>query len=155
MNIHEYQGKEILRRYGVATPRGYPCFSVAEADEAARKLGGNVWVVKAANSCGRPRQGRRRQGRQIPRRCPSLRIGHSRHDLVTHQTGPEGRVVKRLLVRRAPDIRKELYVGMVVDRASQRRDLDGEFPKAAWRSRKSRPMRRRRSTRLPSIRSMV
>ncbi len=52
MNIHEYQGKEILRRYGVATPRGYPCFSVAEADEAARKLGGNVWVVKAQIHAG-------------------------------------------------------------------------------------------------------
>src|SRR6267154_2742348 len=52
MNIHEYQGKEILRRYGVATPQGYPCFSVAEADEAARKLGGKVWVVKAQIHAG-------------------------------------------------------------------------------------------------------
>jgi len=52
MNVHEYQGKEILRGYGVATPRGIPCFSVSEADEAARKLGGRVWVVKAQIHAG-------------------------------------------------------------------------------------------------------
>jgi succinyl-CoA synthetase beta subunit len=120
MNIHEYQGKEILRRYGVATPRGYPCFSVAEADEAARKLGGNVWVVKAQiHAGGRGKGGGVKVAKSLDdvHRYASAILDMT---LVTHQTGPEGRVVKRLLVEEGADIRKELYVGMVVDRASQR-----------------------------------
>jgi succinyl-CoA synthetase beta subunit len=120
MNVHEYQGKEILRKFGVATPRGVPCFSVAEADAAARELGGKVWVVKAQIHAG----GRGKGG--------GVKVAKSREEvhqfaasilgmtLVTHQTGPEGRVVKRLLVEEGADIKKELYVGMVVDRASQR-----------------------------------
>ena len=120
MNIHEYQGKEILRRYGVATPRGYPCFSVADADEAARKLGGSVWVVKAQiHAGGRGKGGGVKVAKSLDEvhRFASAILDMT---LVTHQTGPEGRVVKRLLVEEGADIRKELYVGMVVDRASQR-----------------------------------
>ncbi|HEY3784740.1 MAG TPA: ADP-forming succinate--CoA ligase subunit beta [Steroidobacteraceae bacterium] len=120
MKVHEYQGKEILRRFGVATPRGIPCFSVAEADAAARSLGGPVWVVKAQIHAG----GRGKGGGVKVARSPEDVHTHAQHilgmTLVTHQTGPAGRVVRRLLVEEGADIRKELYVGMVVDRASQR-----------------------------------
>jgi succinyl-CoA synthetase beta subunit len=120
MNVHEYQGKEILRNYGVATPRGVPCFSVPEADAAARKLGGKVWVVKAQiHAGGRGKGG----GVKVAKSLEEVHEYASRilgMTLVTHQTGPEGRVVRRLLVEEGADIRKELYVGMVVDRASQR-----------------------------------
>ena len=120
MNIHEYQGKEILRKYGVATPRGVPCFSVDEAVKAAEKLGGKVWVVKAQiHAGGRGKGG----GVKVAKSLDEVRdyagkiLGMT---LVTPQTGPEGRLVKRLLVEEGVDIRKELYVGMVVDRATQR-----------------------------------
>src|SRR5215467_8775499 len=120
MNVHEYQGKEILRKYGVATPRGMPCFSVAEAEEAARKLGGKVWVVKAQiHAGGRGKGG----GVKVAKSLDEVR-SHAKTilgmTLVTHQTGPEGRVVKRLLIEEGADIAKELYVGMVVDRGTQR-----------------------------------
>jgi succinyl-CoA synthetase beta subunit len=120
MNVHEYQGKEILRRYGVATPRGFPCFSVAEADDAARRLGGKVWVVKAQiHAGGRGKGGGVKVAKSLEEvhEYASKILGMT---LVTHQTGPEGRLVKRLLVEEGADIRKELYVGMVVDRNSQR-----------------------------------
>src|SRR5881628_4043109 len=120
MNVHEYQGKEILRGYGVATPRGIPCFSVAEAEDASRKLDGKVWVVKAQiHAGGRGKGGGVKLARSIEevREHASKILGMT---LVTHQTGPEGRVVKRLLVEEGADIRNELYVGMVVDRVSQR-----------------------------------
>ena len=120
MNIHEYQGKEILRRYGVTTPRGVPCFSVSEADEAARKLGGKVWVVKAQIHAG----GRGKGGGVKVARSPGEVHEYAQKilgmTLVTHQTGAAGRLVKRLLVEEGADIRNELYVGMVVDRATQR-----------------------------------
>ncbi|MGB6356860.1 MAG: ADP-forming succinate--CoA ligase subunit beta [Steroidobacteraceae bacterium] len=120
MNVHEYQGKEILRKYGVATPRGVPCFSVAEADAAARLLGGKVWVVKAQiHAGGRGKGG----GVKVAKSLDEVHESASKilgMTLVTHQTGPEGRLVKRLLVEEGADIRKELYVGMVVDRATQR-----------------------------------
>ncbi len=120
MNVHEYQGKEILRRYGVSTPRGEPCFSVAEADAAARALGGKVWVVKAQiHAGGRGKGG----GVKVAKSLDEVHDHASKilgMTLITHQTGPQGRVVKRLLVEEGADIRKELYVGMVVDRASQR-----------------------------------
>src|SRR6202790_1341435 len=120
MNVHEYQGKEILRKYGVATPRGVPCFSVAEAEDASRKLGGKPWGVKAQiHAGGRGKGG----GVQLARSSEEVREHASRilgMTLVTHQTGPAGRLVKRLLVEEGADIRKELYVGMVVDRATQR-----------------------------------
>src|SRR5882724_3061096 len=120
MNVHEYQGKEILRKYGVATPRGIPCFSVSEADCAARELGGKVWVVKAQiHAGGRGKGG----GVKVAKSLEEVHDHASKilgMTLVTHQTGPQGRVVRRLLVEEGADIRKELYVGMVVDRATQR-----------------------------------
>src|SRR6266849_6150927 len=120
MNVHEYQGKEILRKYGVATPRGVPCFSVTEADSAARELGGKVWVVKAQiHAGGRGKGGGVKVAKSLEEvhEFASKILGMT---LVTHQTGPEGRLVRRLLVEEGADIRKELYVGMVVDRATQR-----------------------------------
>jgi succinyl-CoA synthetase beta subunit len=120
MNIHEYQGKELLRQYGVATPRGVACFSVADADAAARALGGKVWVVKAQIHAG----GRGKGGGVKVAKTLAEVHEHAANilgmTLVTHQTGAEGRLVKRLLVEEGADIRKELYVGMVVDRATQR-----------------------------------
>ena len=120
MNVHEYQGKQLLRQYGVATPRGVPCFTVAEAEEAARTLGGKVWVVKAQiHAGGRGKGG----GVKVAKSIADVREHASKilgMRLVTHQTGPEGRIVKRLLIEEGADIRKELYVGMVVDRVSQR-----------------------------------
>jgi succinyl-CoA synthetase beta subunit len=120
MNIHEYQGKEILHRYGVATPQGYPCFSVDEAVQAAEKLGGKVWVVKAQiHAGGRGKGGGVKLAKSIAevREHAAKILGMT---LVTHQTGPEGRMVRRLLIEEGADIKKELYVGMVVDRGSQR-----------------------------------
>ena len=118
MNVHEYQGKEILRQYGVATPHGIPCFSMAEADAAVRKLGGKVWVVKAQiHAGGRGKGG----GAKVAKSAEEVHEAASKilgMTLVTHQTGPNGRVVKRLLVEEGADIRVELYVGIVVDRAS-------------------------------------
>src|SRR5881396_4059003 len=120
MKIHEYQAKEILRKYGVATPRGVPCFSVEEAVAAARELGGKVWVVKAQIHAG----GRGKGG--------GVKVAKSESDvrewagkilgmmLKTHQTGPEGQKVRRLLIEEGADIKRELYVGMVVDRGTQR-----------------------------------
>ena len=120
MNVHEYQGKEILRKYGVATPRGVACFSVDDAVKAAESLGGKVWVVKAQiHAGGRGKGGGVKVAKSIQevRNYASAILGMT---LITHQTGPEGRVVKRLLVEEGADIKKELYVGMVVDRVSQR-----------------------------------
>src|ERR1700741_4066852 len=111
MNIHEYQGKEILRGYGVATPRGVPCFSVAEAEEAARQLGGGGWGVKAQiHAGGRGKGGGVKVARSIEqvRQHANEILGMS---LVTHQTGPGGRIVRRLLVEEGADIRKGRYVG--------------------------------------------
>lgn len=120
MNVHEYQGKEILRKYGVATPRGIACFSVDEAVKAAETLGGKVWVVKAQiHAGGRGKGG----GVKVAKSLDEVRDYASKilgMTLITHQTGPEGRVVKRLLIEEGADIKKELYVGMVVDRATQR-----------------------------------
>src|SRR6202789_3650906 len=120
MNVHEYQGKEILRKYGVATPQGVPSFSVAEADAAARRLGGMAWGRKEPNHGGGRGKG---GGVKVAKSLEEVHDYASKilgMTLVTHQTGPEGRVVKRLLVEEGADIRKELYVGMVVDRGTQR-----------------------------------
>src|SRR6266516_6389025 len=120
MKIHEYQAKEILRKYGVATPRGVPCFSVDEAAKAARELGGKVWVVKAQiHAGGRGKSGGVKVARsesEVRERAGEI-LGMM---LKTHQTGPEGQKVRRLLVEEGADIKKELYVGMVVDRGTQR-----------------------------------
>ena len=120
MNVHEYQGKEILRKYGVATPRGVACFSVDEAVKAAESLGGKVWVVKAQiHAGGRGKGGGVKVAKSVQevREAATKILGMT---LITHQTGPEGRLVKRLLVEEGADIKKELYVGMVVDRVTQR-----------------------------------
>ena len=120
MKIHEYQGKEILRKYGVATPRGYACFNVDEAVAAAEKLGGSVWVVKAQiHAGGRGKGGGVKVAQSIAevRRHADSILGMN---LVTHQTGPEGQVVKRLLIEEGVDIDSELYVGLVIDRGMQR-----------------------------------
>jgi len=120
MNIHEYQGKEILRKYGVTTPKGVPCFSVDEAVKAAESLGGKVWVVKAQiHAGGRGKGGGVKVAKSLDevRQYASDILGMT---LVTHQTGAEGRLVKRLLIEEGADIKHELYVGMVVDRGSQR-----------------------------------
>jgi succinyl-CoA synthetase beta subunit len=120
MKIHEYQGKEILREFGVPTPRGEACFSVEEAVAAAQKLGGKVWVVKAQiHAGGRGKGG----GVKVAKSMDEVRSFAQQilgMQLVTHQTGPEGQKVRRLLVEEGAQIVKELYVGMVVDRASQR-----------------------------------
>ena len=120
MKIHEYQAKEILRKYGVATPRGYPCFSVDEAVAAAKKLGGKVWVVKAQiHAGGRGKGGGVKLAKSLDevKQYAGQVLGMQ---LKTHQTGPEGQKVRRLLLEEGADIRKELYLGMVVDRGSQR-----------------------------------
>jgi succinyl-CoA synthetase beta subunit len=120
MKIHEYQGKELFRRYGVPVPRGVPAFSVDEAVKAAQSLGGPVWVVKAQiHAGGRGKGG----GVKLARSLDEVRQRASEilgMQLVTHQTGPAGQKVRRLLVEEGADIKKELYVGMVVDRATQR-----------------------------------
>ena len=120
MKIHEYQGKEILRGFGVPTPRGIPAFSVDEAVQAAATLGGGVCVVKAQiHAGGRGKGG----GVKVAKSSAEVRalagtiLGMQ---LVTHQTGPQGQKVRRLLIEEGADIRTELYVGMVVDRATQR-----------------------------------
>ena len=120
MKIHEYQGKEILKKYGVAVPRGIPCFSVDEAVKAAETLGGPVWVVKAQiHAGGRGKGGGVKLARSIDevRALSGQILGMQ---LKTHQTGPDGQKVRRLLIEEGADIRKELYVGMVVDRVTQR-----------------------------------
>ena len=120
MKIHEYQGKEIFRKYGVATPRGFPAFSVDDAVEAAKKLGGSVWVVKAQiHAGGRGKGGGVKVAKSIDevRRHASAILGMQ---LKTHQTGAEGQKVRRLLIEEGADIKKELYVGMVVDRGTQK-----------------------------------
>jgi succinyl-CoA synthetase beta subunit len=120
VKIHEYQGKELFRKFGVPTPRGFPAFSVDEAVEAAKKLGGSVWVVKAQiHAGGRGKGG----GVKVARSIDDVREKAKQilgMQLVTHQTGPEGQKVRRLLVEEGADIKKELYVGMVVDRGSQK-----------------------------------
>ena len=120
MKIHEYQGKEILKKYGVAVPTGYPCFSIDEAIAAAEKLGGPVWVVKAQiHAGGRGKGG----GVKVAKSMDDVKTYASQilgMQLITHQTGPEGQKVSRLLVEEGADIKKEYYVGMVVDRVTQR-----------------------------------
>jgi succinyl-CoA synthetase beta subunit len=120
LKVHEYQGKEILRRFGIPTPRGIPAFSVDEAVKAAEALGGAVWVVKAQiHAGGRGKGGGVKLGKSIDdvRELAGQILGMQ---LVTHQTGPRGQKVRRLLIEEGADIRKELYVGMVVDRTTQR-----------------------------------
>ncbi|MCC6868402.1 MAG: ADP-forming succinate--CoA ligase subunit beta [Burkholderiales bacterium] len=120
MKIHEYQGKELFRKFGVPVPRGIPAFSVDEAVKAAQTLGGSVWVVKAQiHAGGRGKGG----GVKVAKSLGEVRQRAGEilgMQLVTHQTGPGGQKVRRLLIEEGADIKKELYVGMVVDRGTQR-----------------------------------
>ena len=105
MKIHEYQGKELLKRYGVRVPRGIPCFSVDEAVKAAEALGGSVWVVKAQiHAGGRGKGG----GVKVAKSLEEVKDYSNRilgMQLVTHQTSPTGQKVRRLLVEEGADIR--------------------------------------------------
>ncbi|OLS42089.1 ADP-forming succinate--CoA ligase subunit beta [Bacillus sp. MRMR6] len=120
MNIHEYQGKEILKSYGVTVPNGKVAFTVEEAVEAAKELGTQVCVVKAQiHAGGRGKAG----GVKVAKNLDEVRTYANEilgKTLVTHQTGPEGKEVKRLLVEEGCDIKKEYYVGLVLDRATSR-----------------------------------
>jgi succinyl-CoA synthetase beta subunit len=120
MKIHEYQGKELLRGFGVPVPRGYPAFTVQEAVEAAEKLGGSVWVVKAQiHAGGRGKGGGVKLGRSMDdvKALASQILGMQ---LKTIQTGPQGQKVRRLLVEEGADIKKEYYVAALTDRATQK-----------------------------------
>lgn len=120
MNIHEYQGKEILKNYGLPVPNGKAAFTKEDAIEVAKNLKTNVWVVKAQIHAG----GRGKAG--------GVKIAHSIDEvgkyasellnkvLITHQTGPNGKEVKRLLIEEGCLIDKELYVGLVLDRSTSK-----------------------------------
>lgn len=125
MNIHEYQGKQLLRQYGVAVSNGIVAFSPEEAVEAAKELGSDVIVVKAQiHAGGRGKAG----GVKIAKNLDEVReyakelLGKV---LVTHQTGPEGKEIKRLLIEEGSKIKKEYYVGLVLDRSTSRVTLMG------------------------------
>ncbi len=120
MNIHEYQAKAVLREFGVPVPRGIPAFSVAEAEQAANELGGPVWVVKAQIHAG----GRGKAGgvkvvksvAEVKREAERL-LGAT---LVTHQTGPHGKEVRRLYIEEGSNIEREYYLSALIDRATSR-----------------------------------
>lgn len=120
MNIHEYQAKQLLREFGVAVPRGRVAWTPEEAEEVARELGGPIWVVKAQiHAGGRGKAGGVKLARsigEVRQRAEEL-LGRR---LITHQTGPEGRIVKRVYVEEGCEIARELYLGAVVDRQSGR-----------------------------------
>ena len=120
MKIHEYQAKEILKKYGVRTLRAVPCFSVDEAVKAGKTLGGNVWVVKAQIHAGGRGKGGGVKLAKSPDELKALAGSILGMQLVTHQTGPEGQKVRRLLIEEGADIKKEYYAALVVDRVSQR-----------------------------------
>ena len=120
MKIHEYQGKELLKRFGVVVPRGVFCQSVDEAVKAAQSLGGKVWVVKAQiHAGGRGKGGGVKVAKSLDevRQYAQQILGMQ---LVTHQTGPEGQKVRRLLIEEGADIRKEYYVAVLTDRRTQK-----------------------------------
>jgi len=120
MKIHEYQGKEILRKFGVTVPRGIPCMSVEDAVKAAEELGGPVWVVKAQiHAGGRGKGG----GVKVAKSIEQVKEYSEQimgMQLVTHQTSPEGQKVRRLMIEEGADIKQELYVSLVTDRVSQK-----------------------------------
>jgi len=119
MKIHEYQAKEILRRFGIRTPRGEPAFSVGEAVAVAERLGGPVWVVKAQiHAGGRGKGGGVKLARSLAEveQLAGQILGMR---LVTHQTGPQGQIVRRLLIEEGADIRHEYYVSVLTDRKTQ------------------------------------
>src|SRR6266545_3911447 len=120
MNIHEYQAKEILKSYGVPVPRGIPAFSAEDAVKAAQTLGGPVWVVKAQiHAGGRGKAG----GVKVVKSIDEVRREAERllgSKLITHQTGPAGKIVSRLYIEEGSAIDRELYISAVVDRGTGR-----------------------------------
>jgi succinyl-CoA synthetase beta subunit len=120
MNIHEYQAKEVLRAYGAPTPKGRAAFTVDEAVSAAKELGGPVWVVKAQiHAGGRGKGG----GVKVVRSLDDVKREATRMlgmNLITHQTGPQGRIVHRLYIEDGSDIARELYLSALVDRETSR-----------------------------------
>lgn len=119
MNIHEYQAKTVLKKYGVAVPEGYPAFTVDEAMDAAEKLGGPVWVVKSQIHAGGRGLG---GGVKVVKSMDDVRKEAERMlgmQLVTHQTGPEGQTVRRLYIEDGCLIDRELYLGLLIDRATR------------------------------------
>jgi succinyl-CoA synthetase beta subunit len=120
MNIHEHQAKAVLAAFGVPVPRGIAAFSVAEAEKAAKKLGGPVWVVKAQiHAGGRGKGG----GVKVVKSVKDVKAEAKRMlgmTLVTHQTGPHGRVVRRLYIEEGAQIARELYLSLLVDRETSR-----------------------------------
>ena len=133
MKIHEYQAKAILARYGVTTPRGEVAFTKEEAREAAQRLKSQVCVVKAQIHAG----GRGKGGGVKLARSADEAAEIASHilgmNLVTAQTGPQGRIVKRLLIEEGLDIKRELYLGLLIDRETGARCLWPAHP-AAWKS---------------------
>ncbi|EXI67238.1 MAG: Succinyl-CoA ligase [ADP-forming] subunit beta [Candidatus Accumulibacter adjunctus] len=120
MKIHEYQGKELLKKFGVVVPRGVFCPTVDDAVKAAESLGGKVWVVKAQiHAGGRGKGGGVKVAKSLDevRQYASQILGMQ---LVTHQTGPAGQKVRRLLIEEGADIRKEYYVAALTDRTTQK-----------------------------------
>src|SRR5450432_1876098 len=125
MKIHEYQGKQIFQRYGIATPKGYPCFTAAEVEVAAKKLIDEtkipVVVVKAQiHAGGRGKGGGVKVIKGGPAEAKKIASEILGMQLITHQTGPQGQKVQRLYVEQGLDIARELYLGLVVDREKRR-----------------------------------
>ncbi len=120
MNIHEYQAKNLLARYGVAVPRGGVVYTPAEAEGVAKELGGPVWVVKAQiHAGGRGKGGGVKLVRTVAQAKDTARAMLGMN-LVTHQTGPRGKTVRRVYIEEGCDIAREIYLGMLIDRASSR-----------------------------------
>ena len=120
VNIHEHQAKAVLKDFGVPVPQGYPAFSVDEAVAAAGRLDGPVWVVKAQiHAGGRGKGGGVKIARSLGE-VHDLAEAMLGMTLVTHQTGPKGRVVRRLYIEEGADIARELYLSLLVDRETSR-----------------------------------
>jgi succinyl-CoA synthetase beta subunit len=120
MNIHEYQAKQLLAKYGVAVPKGAVAYTAAEAEKAAKSLAGPVWVVKAQiHAGGRGKGGGVKLTKSVAeaKEAASKMLGMN---LVTHQTGPKGKEVSRVYIEEGCAIERELYLGMLVDRATSR-----------------------------------
>ena len=120
MNIHEYQAKSLMAKFGVAVPRGAVAYTPGEAEEAAKTLGGSIWAVKAQiHAGGRGKAGGIKLARSLPevREAAQALLGKV---LVTHQTGPQGKEVKRIYIESGCDIARELYLGILIDRSSSR-----------------------------------
>ncbi len=120
MNIHEYQAKELLGQFGVTVPRGKIAFTVDEAIQAGKELGGPVWVVKAQIHAGGRGKGGGVKVVDSKEKLQQAAASILGMQLITHQTGPEGKEVKRLYIEEGCDIARELYLGLLIDRATSR-----------------------------------